>query len=79
MLLGLESPFGRCERLARTLAIYGRAPDLQWTIDRIDAVDVATARAMAARLAQSEDLAVALYGPVSGAPEARALKARMTA
>ncbi len=79
MLMGLESPFGRCERLARTLAIYGRAPDLQWTIDRIDAVDVATARAMAARLAQSEDLAVALYGPVSGAPEARALKARMTA
>jgi predicted Zn-dependent peptidase len=79
LLMGLESPFGRCERLARTLAIWNRAPDLDRTVARIDAVDVAAARVMAEKLATSETLAVALYGPVGGAPDAGALKARMAA
>ncbi len=79
MLMGLESPFGRCERLARTLAIWNRMPDLARTVARIDAVDVAAARAMAEKLATSETLAAALYGPVAGAPEIGALKARLAA
>ncbi|SET50251.1 M16 family metallopeptidase [Oceanicella actignis] len=79
LVMGLESAFGRCERLARTLQIHGRAPDLQDTIARIDAVDAAAARAAARKLAQSEALAAALYGPVADAPDIEALKSRMAA
>ena len=78
LLMGLESPSSRCERLARMMAIWDRIPPLQETIDRIDAVDAAGVRAFAANLTKG-DLAMALYGPVADAPDVAALKTRLAA
>jgi len=68
LLMGLESPASRAERLARLLAIWDRVPSLEETVDLIDAVDVARTRNFAAGLAGSGQMALALLGPVTGAP-----------
>ncbi|MEM8851109.1 MAG: pitrilysin family protein [Pseudomonadota bacterium] len=78
MLMGLESPSSRAERLARVVAVWDRVPPLSEAVEKIDAVDVAAIRAHAAALTQGEP-ALALYGPVAGAPDAATLKARLAA
>ncbi|WGH79893.1 M16 family metallopeptidase [Jannaschia ovalis] len=78
MLMGLESPSSRAERLARVVAIWDRVPPLAESIAKIDAVDVAAIRDHAGRLSESAP-ALALYGPVTGAPDAAALAARLAA
>jgi predicted Zn-dependent peptidase len=77
LLMGLESPSGRAERLARQLAIWGRVPALAETVARIDAVDRAAVRAYAERTAAEARLAMALYGPVARAPDLGALRTRL--
>jgi predicted Zn-dependent peptidase len=77
LLMGLESPFGRCERNARSLLIWDRIWPVEETVARIEAVDAAAARAAAARMAGGGKLALALYGPVEDAPEPDALLARL--
>jgi predicted Zn-dependent peptidase len=78
MLMGLESPSSRAERLARVLAIRDRVPPLSEAIEKIDAVDAASVRAHAARLID-QGPALALYGPVASAPDAGTLRARLAA
>jgi predicted Zn-dependent peptidase len=78
LLMGLESPSGRCERLARSLMIWGRVPRLEETAAKIEAVDLKATRAAAARLASGAP-ALALYGPVEDAPDVDALAARLAA
>ncbi len=78
LLMGLESPAGRCERLARSLMIWGRVPPLEETAAKIDAVDLAATRRAGERLAAGAP-SLALYGPVDRAPEAHALAARLAA
>lgn len=68
MLMGLESPASRAERLARLIAIWDRVPGIEETVAKLDAVDVASVRQMAAGLAGSGAAALALYGPVGAAP-----------
>lgn len=79
LLMGLESPSGRAERLARLLAIWDRVPDLDETVARIDAVTTGDVRALAARTIAGPGPAMALLGPVSRAPGLDALKARLAA
>ena len=79
MLMGLEGPASRAERMARQLAIWDRIPPLEETIARIDAVTVEKARDYASRLATSAAAALALYGPVSGAPSVEEMTARLAA
>ena len=79
MLMGLESPSSRAERMARMLQIWGRVPDLDEVVARVDAITLADVRAMAAQMACAAPMALALYGPVSGAPDWDALKARRAA
>ena len=67
LLMGLESPSSRAERAARLLAIWGRVPDLDETVARIDAVSLKDVRSYAGALTQARS-ALALYGPVAGAP-----------
>ncbi len=67
LLMGLESPSARAERSARLLAIWGRVPDVDEAVEKIDAVDLGLVRAYAARLTQARS-ALALYGPVAAAP-----------
>ena len=79
LLMGLESPSGRCERLARMMAIWDRVPTLEETVERIDAVDLGAVSDFAARICAEADPALALYGPVASAPDHQALKARLAA
>jgi len=78
LLMGLESPSSRAERLARLLSIWGRVPDVAEAVEKIDAVDVAATRAFGASLAGGE-AALALYGPVEGAPGLEAIRERLAA
>ena len=76
MLMGLESPSSRAERIARLLAIYGRVPDVQEAVARIDAVTTADVRRYAGELTAS-GTALALYGPVAAAPSLDQIRARL--
>ncbi len=79
LLMGLESPSSRAERLARMLAIWGRVPSLEETVTRIDAVTTGDVRDLARHIATAAPAAMALYGPVRQAPALGALKERLAA
>jgi len=79
LLMGQESPSARAERLARHLAIWGRVPPIEEIVARIDAVGLAEARGFAEALAGAGRMAMALYGPAEGAPDAASLAARLAA
>ncbi len=79
LLMGLESPSARAERLAKLLAIWGHVPPVSESIARIDAVTPAAVRTFAEGLCTSGRAAMALYGPIARAPELAALKDRLAA
>ncbi|WP_435231530.1 M16 family metallopeptidase [Pseudopelagicola sp. nBUS_20] len=79
LLMGLESPSSRAERLARMLAIWGRIPSLTETVERIDAVTDGDVRRVAEHMAVSARSAMALYGPVAAAPKLGELQRRRAA
>ncbi|MDO6725660.1 pitrilysin family protein [Cognatishimia sp. 1_MG-2023] len=79
MLMGLESPSSRAERLARMVSIWGRVPGLEETVEKIDAVTDADVRAFAEHMAVSAPAAMALYGPISAAPDLGKLQERRAA
>ena len=79
LLMGLESPSNRAERLARMTQIWGRIPGIDEIIARVDAVDLAALRNFAGHMAQEAGTALALYGPVAGAPTLGALNERRAA
>lgn len=76
MLMGLESPTNRAERLARLVQIWDRVPALEETVKLINAVTTEDVRAMAQELAVRAPAAMALYGPVEGAPDLAKLQER---
>jgi predicted Zn-dependent peptidase len=77
--MGLESPSARAERLARMLSVWGRVPDIDEIIAKIDAVTPERLRAFAESLAARADPALALLGPVADAPDRAALARRLAA
>ena len=79
MVMGLESPSNRAERLARMLSIWGRVPTLDEAIEKIDAVNVRDVRDFAAKMAGQAGKAMALYGPAEAAPTLADLQARLAA
>jgi predicted Zn-dependent peptidase len=79
LLMGLESPASRCERLARMVSIWDRVPTLEETIARIDAVTAKSVGDFAADLCQTSKTSMAVYGPVAKAPELGALTRRLAA
>jgi len=79
MLMGLESPSNRAERLARLVQIWGRVPSLEDTVAKIDAVSTEDVRAFAEEMAVKAPAALALYGPVSDAPTLAELQERRAA
>jgi predicted Zn-dependent peptidase len=79
MVMGLESPSNRAERHARCIEIWGRVPDLEETVAKIEAVDVAAAREVGEKMIAAARPALALYGPVDGAPSLDAISARLAA
>ena len=78
LLMGLESPSNRAERLARLLSIWDRIPSVSETVERIDAVTTGDVRAFAAQTVQA-GAALTLYGPADAAPSLAALRARLAA
>ena len=78
LLMGLESPSSRAERLARMVSIWGRVPELEETISRIDAVTTGDVRDFAAQMMRG-GAALALYGPVEMAPRLADLRERLAA
>ncbi|MEL7254877.1 MAG: pitrilysin family protein [Pseudomonadota bacterium] len=79
LLMGLESPSNRAERLARMIQIWGRVPDLSEVVERIDAVTLPDVRAIAETTIAQAPAAMALYGPVETAPTLEALQDRRAA
>ena len=79
LLMGLESPSNRAERLARLIQIWDRIPPLEETIAQIDAVTTGDVRDFAENIATTAPAALALYGPVEAAPSLEELKARRVA
>ena len=79
LLMGLESPSARAERMARLVAIWGRVPSVEETLERIDAVTTGDVRALTARMAEAGRAALALYGPVSRAPGLERVRDRLAA
>jgi predicted Zn-dependent peptidase len=79
MLMGLESPSSRAERMARMVQIWGKVPDIQDTITKIDAVTLDSVRNFAAQQAHSAAPTLALYGPVNAAPTLEAIQSQRAA
>ncbi|WP_171173577.1 pitrilysin family protein [Ruegeria sp. HKCCD8929] len=79
MLMGLESPSNRAERLARLVQIWGKVPSLEETVAKIDAVTTADVRDFAEDMAVKAPAALALYGPIAAAPTLAQLQERRAA
>ena len=79
MLMGLESPSARAERLARLVSIWGRVPNLDEVVAKIDAVTTKGVREFAGQIVGQGKSALALYGPVQQAPLLHDLKLRLAA
>jgi len=75
MLMGLESPSARAERMARAIGIWGHVPPLSDAVKKIEAVSVQGLKDYAASVCESAEMAMALYGPVAGAPALEELHA----
>ena len=78
LLMGLESPSARAERLARMLQVWERIPSLDEATQRIDAVNTKMVREFAGKMMQASN-ALALYGPADLAPTLEALRNRLAA
>jgi predicted Zn-dependent peptidase len=79
MLMGLESPSNRAERLARLVQIWDDVPPLEETVARIDAVTTGDVRDFAENIAATAPAALALYGPIDSAPSLADLQERRAA
>jgi len=79
LLMGLESPSSRAERLARLVQIWDDVPPVEDTIARIDAVTTGDVRQFAEFVAQEAPAALALYGPIKAAPTLSELQERRAA
>ncbi|MEM1234045.1 MAG: pitrilysin family protein [Pseudomonadota bacterium] len=79
LLMGLESPSNRAERLARMTAIWGRVPALDEVVQSIDAVTTGDIREFAGRMAEEQRMAMAIYGPTGAAPTLSELQERLAA
>ena len=79
ILMGLESPSARAERMARLVSIWGRVPDVEETLTRIDAVTAGSVRDFASRIQTTARPALAMYGPIDRAPRLDELQERLAA
>ena len=78
LVMGLESPSSRAERMASLLSIWGTIVPLEEVVAKIDAVDAASARAALGSMLNTTPT-LALYGPVSDARPAAELAERLAA
>ena len=79
MLMGLENPSARAERMARMVSVWGRVPSLEEIITKIETVNPVKVKEFAAGLCRKTTPAMALYGPVTAAPDLARLQAMLVA
>ncbi|MEO1293867.1 MAG: pitrilysin family protein [Pseudomonadota bacterium] len=79
LLMGLETPSSRCERLARSLLAHGRVVPVAELLGKIDAVDRDALYRVGQRIIAAAPPTLTLYGPVSGAPDVAAVAERLAA
>ena len=79
LLMGLESPSNRAERLAHLLHMHGRIVPIDETIARVDDVTVQKVQDYASHLIDRDTMAMAVYGPAEAAPSLEELKAKLVA
>jgi predicted Zn-dependent peptidase len=63
LLMGLESPSARCERIASHLPVFGRVLSVEELMTRLEKVDAAAVRRFATNLCERGDPALAALGP----------------
>lgn len=78
LLMGLESPSSRAERLARMLSIWDRIPSLDEVVQQVDGVSRDNVRDFASGMSIAKPAALALYGPVGNAPTVDQLQDRLS-
>ena len=78
LVMGLESPSSRAERLARMVGIWNRVPPLDETVHRIDAASTTQVRDYGQAMLRM-GAAMALYGPAEAAPRLAEMQERMAA
>ncbi len=76
LMMAMESSPARCEQLGRQIQIYGRPIPPEEIIARIDAVDAAAVRKLAARILSSSPLALAALGPIGRLEDYQGIAAR---
>ncbi|KPN63383.1 Predicted Zn-dependent peptidase [Aliiroseovarius crassostreae] len=79
LLMGLESPSARVERMARLLGIWDRVPGLEETVAKIDAVTLGDIQRVGRKMAFDAPMAMAVYGPAAKALPLSALSERRKA
>ncbi|MEM9523716.1 MAG: pitrilysin family protein [Pseudomonadota bacterium] len=81
LLMGLESPSSRAERMARMVAIWNRVPPIDEVVCHIDAVTTADVKAFAGAMIAKAEAALALYGPeqMAKVPGLEILRERLVA
>ena len=79
LLMGLESPSARVERMARLMGIWDRVPGLEETVAKIDAVTLEDIQRVGRRMAFDAPMAMAVYGPAAKALPLSALSERRKA
>ena len=67
LIMGIESPSARAERMARLVSIWNRVPSISETIARIDDVTTGDVKDYAAQAAEAQR-ATAVYGPEGPGP-----------
>ncbi|MEO1328103.1 MAG: pitrilysin family protein [Pseudomonadota bacterium] len=78
LLMSLESPSSRCERVARALLAHNRVTPVSELVAKIEAVNRDAIRA-AAEATRSATPTLTLYGPVDGAATLEHVRARLAA
>ncbi len=79
VLMGLESPWSRCERLASDVLTFDRPIPLEETLAEIEAISVEATRDAGRRMLNEGGLALAVYGNIADAPLAAELSERIRA
>ena len=68
IVMGLESSFYRCERMASSLTVWGRVMDLQEIVEKIEQINTDSVKDFGNYLRHSKKAALSLYGSIIKVP-----------
>ena len=77
LAMSMESPMNRCERMAASLAAWGRVMPVAESLAELEAVDIARIGEVIGRWLQGAQLTAAYCGPVATAPSLADLNGRL--